>query len=115
MVWHSAPTCLDRRLACWFSAQRVVPHARPTQRHIHTCFYVEPKGSYPACFKVSRHYAGDGSLRLERSSPQPGHGSLRLMRRSTDDGSLRLGYRSSQPRHGSPRTKRPPLQPRAAQ
>ena len=40
---------LDRLLACWFSAQHVVPYARPTQRHSHPCFYVEPTGSSAAC------------------------------------------------------------------
>ena len=60
---------------------RPKPRARASEapsalRHSHTSFYVEPTGSSAACFKVSRRYAGDGSLRLERRSPPSGHGTL---------------------------------------
>ena len=101
-----APTSLDRRLACWVFAQHAVPYIRSTQRHSHTCFFEEPTGSFAACYKVSRRYTGDGSLRLELCSPQPGHESLRFKRRSAGDGSLRHARRSSQPEHGSLRFKR---------
>ena len=132
LVEHPAPTSLDSCLAFWVSAQHVVPYIRSTQRHSHT-YFCELTGSFAACYKVSRRYAGDGSLCLERRSSQPRHGSLRFKRRSVDDGSprfgrrspqlrhypgdrsLRLGRRSSQPRHESPHTKRRPPQSRAAQ
>ena len=61
------------------------PHTRPTHRHSHTRFYVEPTGSSVACYKVCRRYAGNEILRLERRSPQPEHGSLRFKRHSTGD------------------------------
>ena len=107
---------------------------RSTQRHSHTYFGEEPTGSFAACYEVSRCYAGDGSLRLERRSSQPRHGRLRFKRHSVGDGSprfgrrsphlrhysgdrsLRLGRHSSQRRHGGLRTRRsPPPKPRAAQ
>ena len=127
LVQRPAPISLDRCLACWVSAQHVVPCIRLTQRHGHTYFCEEPTCSFTAFYEVSRRYAGDGSLRLERHSPQPWYGSLRFKRRSVGDGSsrfgrrppqlrqysdgrsLRLVRRSSQPRHGGPGTKpRPP-------
>ena len=54
------------------TAQHVVPYIRPTQRHSHACFCEGPTGSFAPCYKVSRRYAGDGSLRLERRSPGMG-------------------------------------------
>ena len=106
---------------------------RSTQRHSHTYFGEEPTGSFAACYEVSRCYAGDGSLRLERRSSQPRHGRLRFKRHSVGDGSprfgrrsphlrhysgdrsLHLGRRSSQPRHGGLRTRhRPPPATRRA-
>ena len=83
------------------SARRpVYPVDAATQPHPE-----EPTGSFAACYKVSRRYAGDGSLHLERCSPQSGHGSLCFKRRSDGDGSLRLERRSSQPEHGNLRLK----------
>ena len=135
LVQCSAPTCLDRCPTCWPSAQYVVPYIRSTKRHSHICFYVEPTDSSAACYKVIRHYAGDGSLRFKRRSPQPGHGSLRFERRSagdgsprsesrpvqlrhySGDGSLRLGRSSSQPRQGPRAPSAPPSRhaPRSGQ
>ena len=90
LVQCSAPTCLDRCLVYWLFAQHVFPYTRPTPRHSYTCFRVESTGSSAACHKVSRRYAGDGSLHLKHRSPQPGHGGLRFKRRSAGNGSLRL-------------------------
>ena len=106
LVQRPAPISLDRCLACWVSAQHVVPCIRLTQRHGHTYFCEEPTCSFTAFYEVSRRYAGDGSLRLERRPPRPGHGSLRFTCRSAGDGSLRLERRSSQPRHWSLRFRR---------
>ena len=68
LVQRPAPTSLDRCLACWVSAQHVVPYIRPMHQHSHNCFCEEPTGSFAACHEVLRRYAGDGSLRLERFS-----------------------------------------------
>ena len=132
LVQRPAPTSLVSCLACRV-AQHVIPYIRSTQRRSHTYFCEESTGSFAACYEVSRRYAGDESLRLERRSSQPRHGSLRFTRRSigngslrfgrrspqlrrySGDGSLRLGRRSSQPRHGGLRTRRRSPQPRAAQ
>ena len=65
------------------------------QRHSHTCVCEKPTGSFDAGYEVSRRYVGDGSLRLERRSSQPWHGSLPFKRRSVGDGNFRLGRRSS--------------------
>ena len=126
LVQRPALISLDSCVAGWVSDQHVVPYIRSTQRYSHTCFCEEPTGFFAACYGVSRRYAGDGSLRLERRSSQPRHGSLRFKRRSagngsprfgrrspqlrhySGDGSLRLGRRSSQPRHGGLHTKRRP-------
>ena len=94
LVQRPAPTSRDRCLACWVSAQHVVSCIRSTQRHSHTCFCEEPTGSFAACYEVSRCYAGDGSLRLERRSSQPRHGSLHVKLRAVGDGSPCFGRRS---------------------
>ena len=115
LAQRPAPTRLYSCLACWVSAQHVVPYFRRTQRRSHTYFCEEPTGSVAACYNVLRHYAGAGSLRLLRRSSQPRHGSLLFKRRSVGGGSPRFGRRSSQPRHGGLRTKRCPPQLCAAQ
>ena len=61
-----SPTSPDRCLGCWVSAQHVVLYIRSTQRHSHACFCEEPTGSFAASYEVSRRYAGNGCLRLER-------------------------------------------------
>ena len=100
LVQRPAPTSLVSCLACRV-AQHVIPYIRSTQRRSHTYFCEESTGSFAACYEVSRRYAGDESLRLERRPPWPGHGSLRFTRRSADDESLRFERRSFQPGHGS--------------
>ena len=133
LVKRLAQTCLDHHcLVCSSPAQHVVSYIQSTQRHSHACFCAEPAGSSAACCKVSWHYAGDGSLRLERHSPKTGQGRPRIKRPSAGDGSpcferrspqlrrysgdrsLRLEHRSPHPWHRSPRTKRRSPQPCAA-
>ena len=92
LVQSPAPTSLDRCLACCVSDQHVFLYIRPPQRHSHPCFCEDPTGSFVACYEVSRRY--DGSLRLERRSYHPKHGSLRFKRRSVSNGSPRFGRRS---------------------
>ena len=75
--------------------------SRISGRNSHTYFCEEPTGSFAACCEVTKRYAGDGSLRLERRSSQLRHRSLRFKRRSVGDGSPRFGRRSPQLRHYS--------------
>ena len=112
LVPRPPPTGLDSCLTCWVSAQHVVPYIRWTQRHSHTYFCEELTGSFAACYEVSRGYADDGSLRLERRSVGDGNprfgGRSPPLRHYSGDRSLRLGRHSSQRRHGGLRTRRRP-------
>ena len=51
LVQRTALTCLDRCLAYCFFTHHGVQYTRSTQRHGHTCFYVEPTGSSAACYE----------------------------------------------------------------
>ena len=104
---------------------------RPTQRHSHTCFYVESKGSSAAYYNIIRRYAGDRYLRLKRRSRQPEaalssaappvtgarvssttpSATALFRRRKPALRGLFLSAAARQPTHQAPR----PRQPRAAQ
>ena len=117
LVQRSAPTCLDRCLACYFFTQHVVPFTPASKS--------SPRVPSLPVTKIQDTMPATGAS-ISGASPQPGHGSLRFKRRSagdgsprfehrspqlrqySGDGSLHLGPRSSQPRH---RTRVPTASP----
>ena len=78
LVQRPAPTSLDSCLACWVSAQHVVPYIRATPRHSHTYFARSPHAPSPPVTKFQGAMLATGACASSAAPLSQGTGACAL-------------------------------------
>ena len=77
-VQRPAPTTQDGCLACWVSAQQVVPYIRSTQRHSHTYFARSSRAPSPPVTKFQGAMSATGTSGSSAAPLSQGTGAFSL-------------------------------------